>query len=295
MVSVAVAVTDKKGNFIKDLSTEDFVVTEDGVPQKVAIFGAGLKESWVDLDPELKEALSGEQVIGLILDSSGSMDKDMKLVRDAAIKFLNNIPKTKHLLVVNFDENIQISEYSSDDQSRISDRIYDVEAEGWTALYDAVATFLERVHSYEGRKVLVVYSDGVDSRSSLTMLESMDMVKSSDVIIHTIQFGASQTGSTTRLFSQGAFLRQISEYTGGSHAVASSLEQLDDFYDKILEELFSQYTLGYVSTNTKPDGKFRKISVKVTRENANVRARRGYRGPSKPLPLDLRLSTLDAR
>jgi len=285
MVSVAVAVTDKKGNFIKDLRAEDFTVFEDGVEQKIVLFGAGLAQSWVDLDPELKEELSGEQVLGLILDASGSMDHDMRLVRDAAIKFLTNIPRTKHLVILDFDENIRLSEYSSDDQRLIADRIYDVEAEGWTALYDAVATFLERVHAQQGRKALVVYSDGVDSRSSLGMGECLDMVRSTDVAIHTIQLGGSSRSSDiSRRFSEGAFLRQISELTGGSHSMPSSLEQLDHFYDRILEELYSQYTLGYVSSNSKPDGKFRKISVKMKREGLNVRARRGYRGPSKPLP-----------
>jgi VWFA-related protein len=287
MVSVAVAVTDKKGNFIKDLRAEDFIVSEDGVEQKIVLFGAGLEQSWVDLDAELKEELSGEQVMGLILDSSGSMEHDMRLVRQAAIKFLTNIPRTKHMVIVDFDENIRVSEYSSDDQRLIADRIYDVEAEGWTALYDAVATFLERVHAYSGRKALVVYSDGVDSRSALGRGECLDMVRSTDVTIHTIQLGGSSRSSdTARRLNEGAFLREISSLTGGSHAMPNSLEQLDTFYDKILEELYSQYTLGYVSTNTKADGRFRKIGVKVKRDGLNVRARRGYRGPSKPLPAE---------
>lgn len=285
MVSVAVAVTDKKGNFVKDLRAEDFTVHEDGIEQKIVLFGAGLEQAWMDLEPELKEQLSGEQVMGLILDSSGSMEHDMRLVREAAIKFLTNVPRTRHLVIVDFDENIRISEYASDDQRLIADRIYDVEAEGWTALYDAVATFLERVNGHSGRKALVIYSDGVDSRSALGMGECLDMVRSSDVTIHTIQLGGSSRSSdVSRRFSEGAFLRQISELTGGSHAMPNSLEQLDRFYDRILEELYSQYTLGYVSSNAKADGRFRKISVKLKRDGLNVRARRGYRGPSKPLP-----------
>src|SRR3990172_10038040 len=137
MVSVAVAVTDDEGNFITDLEAEDFTVLEDGVRQDIRLFAAGLKESWVALPPEMKDELSGRQEVGLLLDASGSMEEDIRLVRDAALKFLTNLPKTENLFVMDFDENIRLSQYSTDDQRLLSDRIYDVKAEGWTALYDA--------------------------------------------------------------------------------------------------------------------------------------------------------------
>ena len=152
MVSVPVAVTDKEGNFVRDLETSDFKLYEDGMEQEVTLFARGLNESWVGMDPVLKEAASGKQVMGLILDASGSMEDQMGLLHSAALKFLDNIPKTEHLVLLDFDENMRISEYSSDDQRQIAERIYDVEAEGWTALYDAVATVLERVYYDDGRK-----------------------------------------------------------------------------------------------------------------------------------------------
>ena len=280
LVSVAVAVTDKQGNFIKDLKPEDFTVYEDGARQKIVHFGSGLKESWLDLDPEMKEELSGEQVIALILDASGSMEEEMPLVRKAALKFLNDIPKTQHLFLLDFDENIRLSHYSSDDQRVIADRIFEVEAEGWTALYDAVATILNRSYGYEGKKTLVVFSDGIDSRSALSMNECLDMVKASDVTIHCIHFSHRNSSQS---FTESRFLRHIADMTGGSYAFASSLEKLDEFYDRILEELFSQYTLGYVSTNSRRDGKYRKIKVVVHRDDVNVRHRRGYQGPTAEL------------
>jgi VWFA-related protein len=278
MVSVPVAVTDKEGNFVKDLDLSEFTIYEDGARQEVSLFATGLKESWVGMAPATKEALSGKQVIGLIMDASGSMDEEMRLVRSAALKFLDNIPKTEHLIFLDFDESIRLSEYSSDDQRQIAERVYDVEAEGWTALYDAVATFLDRVHHYDGRKTLVVFSDGVDSRSTLGVGECMDIVKASAVTIHAIQFGGAR-GNPSRIFEQGRFLRQIASLTGGSHAIATSLEKMDEFYDRILEELFSQYTLGYVSTNSERDGRYRKIKVEVARKGVRVRAREGYTGP----------------
>jgi VWFA-related protein len=279
MVSVPVAVTDKNGDFITDLRPEDFVIYEDGVKQEIALFAAGLEESWVGLSPELKEELSGKQVIGLILDTSGSMEDEMRLVRNAALKFLSNIPATEHLLILDFDESIRLSEYSSDDQRRIADRIYELEAEGWTALYDAVGTFLERVYAYDGKKTLVLFSDGVDSRSLLREGECLDVVRASDVTIHSIHFSEEVRRRPARGFQQGRFLRRISELTGGSYFPAKSLESVDEFYDRIIEELFSQYTLGYISHNTKQDGRYRKIKVEVLGDDLKWRARQGYTGP----------------
>ena len=279
MVSVAVAVTDDEGSFITDLEVSDFTVLEDGVRQEIRLFAAGLKESWIGLPPEVKDEVSGRQVVGLMIDASGSMEADMRLVREAALKFLTNLPKTENLFVMDFDENIRLSRYSTDDQRLLSDRIYDVQAEGWTALYDAVGTFLERLYALDGKKTLVVFSDGVDSRSTLSMGEVLDMVKLSDATIHTIHFGASQSRNS-RTFENGRFLRQLSSETGGSYAFGDNLQQLDELYDKLLEELFSQYTLGYVSTNSKQNGKYRKIRVEVDREDVKVRARRGYFGPA---------------
>ncbi|MGH9337666.1 MAG: VWA domain-containing protein, partial [Vicinamibacteria bacterium] len=279
MVSVAVAVTDEKGNFITDLEVEDFTVFEDGVAQEIRLFASGLKESWVGLPPEEKDAVSGRQVIGLLLDASGSMEEDIRLVRQAALKFLTNLPKTENLFVMDFDENIRLSQYSTDDQRLLSDRIYDVRAEGWTALYDAVATFLERIYALDGKKTLVVFSDGVDSRSTLGVGEVLDMVKLSDVTIHSVHFGAADARNT-RTFEEGRFLRQLAGETGGSYAFGDSLAKLDELYDEILEELFSQYTLGYVSSNSKRDGKYRKIKVEVDSEDVKIRFRRGYYGPA---------------
>ena len=283
LVSVPVAVTTKDGEFVTGLGVGKFRILEDGVEQEIVVFGAGLEESWVDLPPDQKEELSQRQVIGLLLDSSGSMEDNISLLHEAAIKFLTNIPKTQNLFVISFDENIWLSEYSTDDQRTISNRIYEIEAEGWTALYDAVATFLDRVYDYDGRKTLAVFSDGADSRSTLMFSEALDLVKLGDTTIHSIQFG-----DRTRqmdVFQNGRFLRAIADTTGGSYALASSLEKLDEFYDRILDELYSQYTIGYVSTNTRQEGRYRRIEVEVVSpdfEDIEIRARRGYYGAYEP-------------
>ena len=280
MVSVAVAVQDRDGNFVRDLTADQFKVYEDGVEQKIELFASGLDESWVELPPEVKDELSGRRVIGLIMDASGSMEDDMPLLRNAAIKFLMNIPKTENLFIMDFDENIRLSRYSSDDQRVIADRIYEIESEGWTALYDAVATFLERVYYLDGRKTLVVFSDGVDSRSTLSIGEIYEMVKLSNVTMHSIHFAGSSSAS--RRFEQSRFLRQLARETGGSYEQGQSLKKIDELFDKILDELFSQYNIAYLSSNEETNGKYRKIKIEVDVDDIKIRHRRGYFGPEPP-------------
>jgi len=279
MVSVAIAVHDRDGNFVRGLTADQFKVYEDGVEQRIELFAAGLDESWVDLPPEIKDELSGRQVIGLIMDASGSMEDDMPLLRTAAIKFLMNIPKTENLFVMDFDENIRLSRYSSDDQRVIAERIYGIKSEGWTALYDAAATFLERVYDLDGRKTLVIFSDGVDSRSTLGVSEVFEMVKLSNVTIHSIHFAGSS--SMSRRFQESRFLRQLARETGGTYAQGHSLEVIDKLFDKILDELFSQYNIAYLSSNTETNGKYRKIKVEVDVDDIKIRHRRGYFGPER--------------
>lgn len=280
MVSVAVAVQDRDGNFVTGLTQDQFTVYEDGVEQKIEIFAAGLDESWVELPPEVKDEISGRQVIGLIMDASGSMEDDMPLLQTAAIKFLMNIPKTENLFIMDFDENIRVSRYSSDDQRVIANRIYEIESEGWTALYDAVATFLERVYDLDGRKTLIIFSDGVDSRSTLGIGEIYDMVKLSNVTMHAIHFAGSS--NVSRRFAESRFLRQLARETGGTYAQGRSLKGIDELFDKILNELFSQYNIAYLSSNNETNGKYRKIKIEVDSDDVKIRHRRGYYGPEPP-------------
>jgi VWFA-related protein len=243
---------------VKDLAAEDFTLYEDGVRQTVTYFAAGLAESWMGLAPELKEELSGQQIIGLVLDASGSMQSQMPVVQEAALRFLTNIPRTEHLFVVDFDESIRVSEYSSDDQRLIADRLHEVTPGGWTALYDAVSILVERAYPYSGRKTLVVFSEGVDTRSALDRNECLDMVRASDVTIHSIHFTSDRSKFGSRSFVEGSsFLRRVAELTGGSYLFASSLEQVGQFYRESWTNS-SATLLGYVSTNPEPSGRYRR-------------------------------------
>ena len=112
--------------------------------------------------------------LGLMIDASGSMQADMKLAQGAAIKFLNMLPAAEDITLVDFDTQVRITRYPQRDFARLVERIRQRKADGWTALYDALGTYLDGADSQDGRKVLVMYTDGGDSRSAIVAVRDAD-------------------------------------------------------------------------------------------------------------------------
>ena len=265
-VNVTVTVRDAKGNLVTDLTRADFEVLEDGRPQDIQVFARAF-------DPGQDETLALD--LGMLLDTSTSMLKELKLSQEAAVRFLESVPRARELITIFFDEEIRLSRYDSENQQGLFDRIHSAKGGGNTALYDAVAVYLSRVQDANGRKVLVIFSDGEDSRSSLTLEEVVRLVRSGSVSIYSIAFlGGFRAGSPAALKSR-AFLQQMADLTGGQVYTPQSSGDLAGIYRKILDELESQYVLGFVSSGA-PDGKFRKLKVTVKREGLKLRHRPGY-------------------
>jgi VWFA-related protein len=265
-VNVTVTVRDAKGNLVTDLTRADFEVLEDGRPQDVQLFARSF-------DPGQDETLSLD--LGMLLDTSTSMLKELKLSQEAAVRFLESVPRARELITIFFDEEIRLSRYDSENQQGLFDRIHAAKGGGNTALYDAIAVYLSRVQDASGRKVLVIFSDGEDSRSSLSLDEVLKLVRSGAVSIYSIAFmGGFRPGSPAALKSR-AFLQQVADLTGGQVYTPQSSGDLAGIYRKILDELESQYVLGYASTGA-PDGKLRRLKVNVKREGLKVRHRPGY-------------------
>ena len=162
LTTFAVTVTDKKGNIVTDLTKDDFEVIEDGKTQTIDYFAQG--------DGETAPPMH----LGLMVDASGSMQDDMKLAQSAAIKFLNMLPAAEDITLVDFDTQVRITRYPQRDFARLVERIRQRKPDGWTALYDALGTYLDGADSQDGRKVMVMYTDGGDSRSALSFSETHD-------------------------------------------------------------------------------------------------------------------------
>ncbi len=266
MVNVTVTAHDAKGRLVSDLRAEEFSVREDGRLQAVQLFAPAAS-------PEEREELALN--LGMLFDTSESMVKEIKLSQESAIRFLDAIPRAKDLLLVFFDNDIRISRYNSENQQGIFDRILNTEGSGQTALNDAIAVYLSRIAETPGRKVLVVFSDGDDTTSRVNPAQVASMLRASDVVVYPVAFVGERPNSSEGLRAR-AFLASLAEMSGGKVFSPRASQQLAAIYASILEELGSQYVLGYVSDNAARDGRFRKLAVEVKRPGTRLRYRPGY-------------------
>lgn len=267
LVNIGVTVTGKKQRLVSDLNAGDFAVFEDGKPQQIAAFAKG-----DEAGPPLH--------VGVLLDVSSSQQNDLGFTQSAVIKFLSALPDAVDMTFVDFASHVRGGEYSQADFPRLIERIRGLRANGYTALYDALGLYLQRAREQNGRKVVVLYTDGGDTRSSLSLGKLMRMVKESEVTIYAI--GALYNQPQDVQFPQRALLANIAEETGGMAFFPLGIKDLDRIYEQVIGEVRAQYTIGYVSSNEKNDGRWRKIKIKLNRtdiKGLRVRARKGYYAP----------------
>jgi Ca-activated chloride channel homolog len=272
LVNVGVTVTDKKGNLVTDLTRDDFEIVEDGRPQTVRYFASG--DPAGDAGPPLH--------LGLVLDTSESMGDDMKFTKTAAVKFLNTLVDAVDITVVDFDTEVRVARYGQADFARLIERIRQRSATGWTALYDAIGVYLHGAAALDGRKIMLLYTDGGDTRSSTPFHELIDLLKASDATIYAI--GELEHQSSSGALEARRTLQQIADTTGGQAFFPVTVQELDRIYEKVLAQIRAQYTIGYLSTNEKTDGAWRKVEIKIARKDGRdyrVRARKGYFAPYK--------------
>jgi Ca-activated chloride channel family protein len=270
LVNLTVTVRDAQGHLVSDLGPEDLVVLEDGRPQMIQIFSRAT-------EPGHEDALALN--LGLLLDTSESMQEQMRLSQESALRFLESIPRARDLIMIFFDQDIRISRYTSENQQGLFERILEAKGSGTTALYDAISVYLSRVEDAPGRKVLLVFTDGEDTTSAISLIDLIRLVRSSPVTIYPIAFTKGSFGlGSNRYISAKAVLTQLADVSGGQVFAPIASRDLAGIYEKILEELSGQYVVGFVSDNPRKDGKFRKLKVEVKRSNKafKVRHRAGY-------------------
>ena len=147
-------------------------------------------------------------------------------------------------------------------------------------MYDALGVYLDGAASNEGRTVLVLYTDGGDTRSALAFGDVMTLLRASDTTVHAVGFLEHQPASTRA--RQRMELLQIAEATGGQAFFPSAMKGVESAYEQIVTQIRAQYSFGYSSTNTKYDGRWRKVEIKVRRadlRDARVQSRKGYFAP----------------
>lgn len=280
VVNFGVTVLDKKGNFVTDLRADDLEVYEDGQKQSLKFFigcAAQGGDGGAGDPPPLH--------LGALFDISGSMEEDLTFARSAAIKFLNSLSEAHDFTLVDFDTEVRVARFSQPEFPRLVERIRSRKADGYTALWDALGVFLDGASMQDGRKILVLYTDGGDNASNINFNELLDLVKASDVTVHAIGFLEHQPTSVK--MDQRLRLQRIAELTGGQAFFPMSMKDLEGAYQKVAAEIDAQYTLGYLSTNERLDGTWRKVEIRVVRpglKDVKVRTRQGYFAPLKELP-----------
>jgi Ca-activated chloride channel family protein len=266
LVTFGVTVVDKKGNLVTDLTESEFTLIEDGAAQTIRHFARGDG----DATPETH--------LGLLLDTSGSMERDLNLARGAAIKFLNLLPTAKDITLVDFDTEVRVARYSQRDFARLVERIRMRKPDGWTALYDALGVYLDGADQQSGRSILVMYTDGADSRSTMSFGNVLELLKASHATVYAVGL-LEHAGSYRNELRMR--LQQMVEVTGGQAFFPYALKDLDASYEKVLAEIKAQYHLGYLPSNTAQDGTWREVAIKLKRSDLKVRTRKGYFAPYK--------------
>ena len=245
-----VTVTDKSDHLIENLGKESFTVFEDGAPQTI------------------REFFREERPItmAIVLDSSGSMREQLKEVHDAAASFVDTLRPEDHALVIDFDDKVFLLSDLTSDHDALKESVSSTEALGATALYDAIHAAFRKLRGIEGRKAIVLLSDGDDTSSQYAYDRILEEAKAQSVLLYAIGLGDVKK----------SVMKDLSETTGGRAFFVGKASQLGDVYRRIAEELRLQYYLSYSTTNTKWDGRFIKLEVKSKNSDWSVRARRGY-------------------
>jgi VWFA-related protein len=260
LVSVTAVVQDKQGRFVAGLGTKDVDVFEDGVRQEVSFF---------------REARGGEHVplsLVLVLDTSGSMNRTLGFLQEAALSLLQKMDEGDTALLVSFNDSVKASAEFTSDYDRLESYVTGLQAWGGTSLYDAVHYGLNRVRDQPGRKAVIVFSDGADTTSSMKEQEVTDYAKAVEATVYSVGFKGEQG-----FFARGprGFLRGIARDTGGSFYDPGKVGDLLRAFAAIADELQHHYLLAYTPRRP-PDGSFRTIQVKVKRPDAAVKVRTGY-------------------
>lgn len=258
LVELPVSVTDQAGSPVTDLQQNDFTVTENGRPQKIATFSY---------------ASSLPLSLGVLVDHSGSMKPRMEATRAAAIEFFHGIIKRGDRAFIggfSFDTT-RLAPFVADAGSLEQQVAAIPEASGGTSLYDAIVTGLYRFRSVEGRKALVILTDGEDTTSRVSYEEMLSYVRSARVPVYFIGIGLGFTD-----VSGTSKMKALATETGGAAYFIRDVKRLRDTYRQLENDLRTQYLVSYYTQSVKKDATYRPVDVKVNRPDVRVRTIRGF-------------------
>jgi Ca-activated chloride channel homolog len=263
MVVLRVTVTDPLNRYVVGLEKEHFRVYENKVEQTITHFSND------------RAPIS----VGIILDISGSMGDNMVSARNSVIRFLEQGDAEDEYFLIGFNHNAQLLQDFTPRTSNVRNEVAVLTASGRTALYDALYLGLEKIRfSNNDKRALIIITDGEDNSSRYTFSEVREFAKESDAQIYVI-------GERGELGYGRGIISEIVRLSGGRPFFPENLKQLDYFCDLIHTELRNQYLVGYIPTDRNPDGKWRRIRIRLDPPEGlprlSVRTKEGYFAPRK--------------
>ena len=254
IVSIAPIVTDKSGHYVPGLTARNFTILDDGVPRRIETFDA--------TDSPLSAVL--------VLDVSGSMLYKIEEARRSAHAFVDALKPEDEVALMTFSSTTVGWVPFTRQRDPIHAEIDASRTEGETALYDATGQALKRLKPLKRRKAVILFTDGEDNRSRLSVDQVIGIARASEVSIYSVAQGVDER-TTLR-----SFLDQLADQTGGRSYFIGSIEKLSETFKRILTELKSQYFLTYTPRPGLRPRTWHKIEVKVNRPDVVVRARKEY-------------------
>jgi Ca-activated chloride channel homolog len=268
LVNVFVNVTDDKGAPVPGLTRDEFLLSEDDHPQKIAVFE---RQSELPLE------------IVLAIDTSGSVHKDFSVEQDAARRFVHSLLRpVDHLDLMEFSDNVRELVFFTNNPGRIGRGLNDLNRGAATALYSGVYLAAQSLAQRSGRKVVVIVSDGGNTVKGTTYDMALEQALRAEAMVYPIIDVPIYASAGRDLAGEHALIT-LAQETGGKYYYADS-SSLDKAFAQLSEDLRTQYLLGYYPTNRSGSG-FRTISVKLSSPadaGYVIRNRPGYY-PS-PLP-----------
>jgi Ca-activated chloride channel homolog len=284
LVQIPVVVSDKGGRYLTDLTVKDFQLFEDGKVQEISFFGS------------IEEPFH----VALVLDSSGSTVEKLETIKEAAFAFIESLRPHDKVMVISFNDSVHIHCELTGDRDALKRAVRAIRPGEFTQVFEAVYTAVwEKLSKLEGRKAVILFTDGIDTASSeIEAEDTLDaVIESEDVIVYPIRYGTRkdvekrllQSGKYTaaqiaqkqeelsKAYSEANdYLTRLAQYSGGIVESADELGDLTKAFRNIANELRQQYLIGYYPSDVTASDNERKLKVKVKRENSKVRSRPGY-------------------
>jgi len=252
-------ILDAGGSVVSGLRREQFSVFENGRKQDITYFSAA----------ETPFAAV------IVIDTSGSMESRLSMARSAAITFLDGLRVDDNVAVYRFASKVEIVQEFSGSRD-ISESIFDVKADGMTALNDAIFKAAEELKARpEKRRAVIVISDGADNISGRSAGRALKAALEAQALIYTVDMSSAHTSGKDRMQNQGV-LKDFAEKSGGRFIAAEGGPALRLGLKGIVDELGIQYTLGYEPSDQEKDGKWRTIELRVAKPKLTIRTRKGY-------------------